>query len=159
MFLYKSTYKRWNRLDNKQYIDSHLFPLAKTKGNDRRKARMVHYLKATSFVVLMICCKHPYLCIFRHFHMIIYYFTDESCFSANIGLRCLISCAGMFPWSMQLQPQGKWSKPPCFEPPTHRCVDGRSCVFVCQYNGIRTYRAYCVIPANAQDKYMCCCPP
>ncbi|CAD6342019.1 unnamed protein product [Miscanthus lutarioriparius] len=82
---------------------------------------MVHYLKATSFVVLVICC--------------------------------------MFPWSMQLQPQGKWSKPPCFEPPTHRCVDGRSCVFVCQYNGIRTYRAYCVIPANAQDKYMCCCPP
>ncbi|KAG0531030.1 hypothetical protein BDA96_05G239200 [Sorghum bicolor] len=84
--------------------------------------RMVHYLMATMFVVLVMI-----------------YSNSTSC------------QASLFPSSVKLQP-------PCFEPPTHRCVDGRSCVFVCQYNGIRTYRAFCKHPTHAQEPYLCCCP-
>jgi hypothetical protein len=164
MFLYKSTYKRWNRLDNKQYIHPHLFSIAKSKGHDdSTMARMAHYLMATSFVVLVICCRHPYLhtlicCALAYIFLVNFIWPFIILLTSLVlvlTLHCvvlLLDCAGLFPWSMQLQP-------PCFEPPTHRCTDGRSCVFVCQYNGIKTYRAYCVIPTNPQEPYKCCCPP
>nr|CAB3491626.1 unnamed protein product [Digitaria exilis] len=87
-------------------------------------ARTLHYLMATSFVVLVMIHSN--------------------------SLSCQALCFG--PWCKP--------RPPCFQPPDNHCTDGRSCVFICQYHGHKTYKAYCKQPKNPKKPvYLCCCPP